>query len=124
MQEYIDELREKVGLTEEQARKAIETIVAKVKTKIPEALHGSIDSIFSGKTGDTAEQKARSFSDQAEDNIKEFRQQAREEIRKFAEEAEERAGEMREKAEDLMKELNERLSGFLHKKTPPPGSNA
>lgn len=120
MQEYINELQEKVGLTEEQAKKAIETIVAKVKTKVPESLHGSIDSIFSAQPSDAFQQKARSFSDQAEETIKEFSGQAREQINKLANEAEEIAGEMQDKAEEMLKGLSDTVSGIFGKKTPPP----
>lgn len=120
MQEYIDELQEKAGLTAEQAKKAIETIVAKVKSKVPESFHASIDGIFAGQTSDNFQQKARSFSDQAEDTIKEFSGQAREQISKLADEAEEIAGEMQDKAEEMMKGLSDKLSGIFGKKTPPP----
>jgi uncharacterized protein YjbJ (UPF0337 family) len=119
MQEYINELKEKAGLTAEQAKKAIETIVAKVKSKVPESLHGSIDSIFSGQASDTFQQKARSFSDQAEESIKEFSGQAREQISKLADEAEEIAGDMQEKAEQMMKGISDKVSGMFGKKTPP-----
>lgn len=124
MQEYIDELQKKAGLTAEQARKAIETIVAKVKTKVPESFHGGIDSIFSAQTTEAFQQKARSFSDQAEDTIKEFSGQAREQISKLANEAEDIAGQMQEKAEEMMKGWGDKMSGMFGKKTPPPSGEA
>ena len=46
MQEIIDQLTEKVGLTPEQAQKAIETIAGYVKDKFP-MLGGAVDQIFS-----------------------------------------------------------------------------
>lgn len=120
MKEYINELQEKAGLTAEQAKKAIETIVAKVKSKVPESFHGSIDSIFGEEASETFQQKARSFSDQAEEKIKEFRSQAKEQISKLADEAEDIAGEVKDRAEDIVKDMSDKLSGMFNKKTPPP----
>lgn len=120
MQEYIDELQRKAGLTAEQAKKAIETIVAKVKTKVPESLHGSIDGIFSGQNADSFQQKARSFSDQAEEKVREFSGQAREQISKLADEAEEMAGQVQDRAQEFMKDLSDKVSEVFGKKTPPP----
>ena len=47
MQELIEQLTEKAGLTPEQAQKAIETIAGYVKEKFP-MLGGAVDQIFSG----------------------------------------------------------------------------
>lgn len=49
MQEIIDQLIEKVGLTPEQAQKAIETIAEYVKDKFP-MLGGAVDQIFSNES--------------------------------------------------------------------------
>ena len=49
MQEIIEQLTEKVGLTPELAQKAIETIAAYVKDKFP-MLGGAVDQIFSNKS--------------------------------------------------------------------------
>ena len=50
MQEIIDQLTEKVGLTPEQAQKAIETIAEYVKDKFP-MLGGAVDQIFNSGGG-------------------------------------------------------------------------
>ena len=78
MEEYIKELQDKVGLTAEQAKKAIEAIVGKVKSKIPESLHGSIDSIFSQQTQDKVNQfsqQAEAYAAQASDTLKTYADQ-------------------------------------------------
>lgn len=118
MQEYIKELQEKAGLTAEQARKAIQTIVAKVKSKVPESFHGGIDSIFGENASANFQEKARSFSDQAEEKINEFRGQAKEQISKLADEAEEIAGEVQDRADEMVKGLTDKLSGMFNQNKP------
>ena len=54
MQEIIDQLTEKVGITPEQAQKAIETIAGYVKDKFP-MLGGAVDQIFSSGSGKSDE---------------------------------------------------------------------
>ena len=54
MKEIIDQLTEKVGLTPEQAQKAIETIAEYVKDKFP-MLGGAVDQIFSSKSDNSGE---------------------------------------------------------------------
>lgn len=49
MQEIIDQLTEKVGITPEQAKKAVETIADYVKEKFP-MLGGAVDQIFMGES--------------------------------------------------------------------------
>ena len=51
MEELIQQLLDKAGLTPEQAEKAAETFIAFVKSKVPPALHGNIDSILGGGSG-------------------------------------------------------------------------
>lgn len=47
MQELIDQLKEKAGLSDEQAAKAIETIKDFVKDKFP-MMAGAVDKLFEG----------------------------------------------------------------------------
>lgn len=122
MQEFINDLQQKVGLTAEQAKSALETIVAKVKSKIPESLHGSIDSIFSGKGSEAAasfQAKAQEFSNQASEKLKEFSNQAKSQLGDFANQAEDLAQGAQQKAEETVKGLGDKLSGLFGKKTPP-----
>lgn len=46
MQEYIQELQEKVGLTEEQATQAVKVLFEKIKSKIPEPLQAMAANLF------------------------------------------------------------------------------
>ncbi len=58
MQEIIDQLTEKAGLTPEQAQKAVETIAEYVKEKFP-MLGGAVDQIF--KSGNSENSTGSSF---------------------------------------------------------------
>lgn len=49
----IDELKEKLtglGLSDEMATKAIETVADFAKTKLPEGMHSMIDEVMAGET--------------------------------------------------------------------------
>ncbi len=48
MQEYIKELQDKVGLTEEQATQAVMVLFEKIKSKIPEPLQAMAANMFAG----------------------------------------------------------------------------
>lgn len=121
LQEYIDELQQKAGLTEEQARKAMETIIAKVKASVPQALHGVIDNMFKaeGTTREEFQQKYQSYARQAEEKLKEFGDEARDQLNDLASRAEDMAGEVQKKVNDAMKGLEDNVSDFLGKKKPP-----
>jgi polyhydroxyalkanoate synthesis regulator phasin len=121
LQEYIDELQQKAGLSAEQARKAVETIIAKVKTKVPEALHGAIDSMFAaqGTTREEFQQKYQSYTQQAEEKLRTFGDQARDQLNDLADKAEDMAQDVHKKVNEAMKGLEDNLSDFLGKKTPP-----
>lgn len=127
MEEYIKELQDKVGLTADQARKAIEAIVGKVKSKIPESLHGSIDSIFSQQTKDKVaqlQQQAEAYAAQATDKVKTYADQAKTELGSLSGQAEDLAHGMQQKAQDAVKDLGDQLSGLFGKKTPSSGDQA
>ncbi|QEH40610.1 hypothetical protein [Chitinophaga sp. XS-30] len=48
MQELIDQLKDKAGINEEQAIKAIEAVKDFVKSKLPPMIAGNVDTWFSG----------------------------------------------------------------------------
>lgn len=49
MQDLINELMTKAGLTEEQAQKAVTTIMNFIKSKLPEGLSDKVEDLMSGK---------------------------------------------------------------------------
>lgn len=48
MQELIEQLKEKAGINDEQAKIAIEAVKDYVKSKVPPMLAGTIDNFFTG----------------------------------------------------------------------------
>lgn len=106
MQEYIDELQQKAGLTEEQAKQAIDVIVSKVKSKVPESFHSAIDNLFAGQTAsDALKQKYQDFSDQASEKLQQFGKEAQEQLNEAAKQATDFAKEVSDKAKDFWKKL-------------------
>ena len=63
MQELIQSLQEKAGLTEEQANKSLLVFIEFVKSKIPPALHGNIEAIL----GKMSQDNASGFTDKMKD---------------------------------------------------------
>lgn len=74
MEELIQSLQLKAGLTAEQARQAADIFVAYVKSKVPSSLHGTIDNVLNskGSIADSAKEKMKHFSEEVEEVAKEF----------------------------------------------------
>jgi hypothetical protein len=66
MQELIQQLQEKAGLTAEQAAQSIIVIKEFVKGKLPPFIAGTVDNWFAGMS-DKTEEKKNSLVDQAGD---------------------------------------------------------
>lgn len=105
MQELIQNLKDRAGLTDDQAVKAIDTVKDFVKSKLPAAIAGNVDNWFSG-LGATAPQprKEEGFVDKAED----FLDDVSDKVEDWTEKA-------KDKAEDIMKEAKDKISGFFDK---------
>jgi hypothetical protein len=52
MDELVKLVSEKVGINEEQARQAVETVVGFLKEKLPEPLAGQLEAALEGDLGD------------------------------------------------------------------------
>lgn len=52
MQEYVRELQEKVGLSEEQAVKSVQVLFEKLKSKIPEPMQQMAENMFMNDSGE------------------------------------------------------------------------
>lgn len=48
MQELINKIKESAGLTDEQAKKSIETVSEYLKSKMPKSFHSQIDNMLNG----------------------------------------------------------------------------
>lgn len=56
MEDLIKKLKESAGINDEQAAKAIETVVNFIKEKLPPIMHGAVDSfINSGSSNETTD---------------------------------------------------------------------
>lgn len=53
MEDLIKKLKESAGINEEQAAKAIETVVNFIKEKLPPMMHGVVDNFISSKEEST-----------------------------------------------------------------------
>ncbi|MCC6186411.1 MAG: hypothetical protein IT256_04590 [Chitinophagaceae bacterium] len=50
MEDLIQKLKESAGINDEQAAKAIETVVNFIKEKFPPMMHGAVDSFINSDT--------------------------------------------------------------------------
>lgn len=51
MEEVIKQVVEKTGISEDQARTAVNTVVSFLKSKLPASIAGQIDNLTSGQSG-------------------------------------------------------------------------
>jgi hypothetical protein len=51
MQELINQVATRTGISEEQARQAVETVLGFLKDKLPVPIAGQLDSVVSGGSG-------------------------------------------------------------------------
>lgn len=121
MDEFIEALIKQAGLTEKQAEKALEVIIGKVKTKVPESFHGAIDSVFGPASNRStandqtnAQSSFGSHSERSGSKLEEFGTEARKRINELAEKVEGLAEETRDKAEELIDLMRDRLNTFLN----------
>lgn len=63
MQELIQQLKDKAGINDEQAAKAIEAVKDFVKSKLPPMIADNVDKWFEGMAGSPTQQAADDFLD-------------------------------------------------------------
>ena len=51
MQELINQVTQRTGISEDQARQAVETVLGFLKDKLPAPIAGQLDSVVSGGSG-------------------------------------------------------------------------
>ncbi len=89
MQELIQQLQEKAGLTAEQAAQSIDVIKEYVKGKLPPFIAGTVDNWFAGVSGKTEEKgeslmdKAGDFLDNAKDTAEDWAEAAKHKVTDF-----------------------------------------
>lgn len=93
MEALIKEICLKTGITEQQAREAVNVTVDKIKVKTPSILHSQIDKILNGESmSDSIKSKFKELSDDADDAFK-----------NFGTKAEEFAGDVKKKIDEVFK---------------------
>jgi gas vesicle protein len=139
MQELINKLMSEVGLTSEQASKALHTVVSHVKGILPPAFGASIDGLLEGKSPIAAgatpyEQasmadKASNLAGDAKDKLTEVAGDAKEKLTEMADQAKEKfaaltsdegiesmknkAEDLKDKAEDMAEDAINKLKGLF-----------
>ena len=117
MQELINKLTSEVGLSADQATKALNTVMDFVKTKIPPAFATNIEAIFTGSkieaTTDSITDKASDLAGDVKDKAINFAEDAKDKLEDFAEEAKDKLGDAADKAEEMAKDAFGKLKGMF-----------
>ena len=93
MEQLIQKIVAETGMTNEQAKKAIELVSTELKSKFPSILHSEIDNVIAGeKFGNTYREKAENLRDKIEEVAKD-------------------AGS---KAENVFSDIRERMNELFH----------
>lgn len=96
MEEIIQKIQEKAGISAEQAALALEAMVEHVKTKVPPFLHDQIDSML-------RKDQKNSFMNKAQ----EWAQQAKKDAEGFGEKA-------KQKSDEWSKEVKDDVDSFMN----------
>lgn len=121
MKALIQELQQKVGLTEEQAIKSVETIKEFIQSKLPPMMHGLVDNFMGSMDDDEDfmdegsgnrewESKASNLASEATEKLEDFKEEAEE----FAKAASEKLGEFANKAEQAADEAINKLKDIVN----------
>ncbi len=98
----MEQLKQKAGLTEDQALKAVHTIAEFIKSKVPPMMHGMIDNFLTGD--ESIMDKMKDIAGTAKDNME-----------GFAKEAGEKMNEWGSKAQDATKDALDKMKDFMKK---------
>ena len=99
MQELIKKLTDTAGLTEEQAKKAVETVSSYIKDRLPDSFKSQIDNLVNGGK----------LSEGVKSKMNEI-------MGDFREKTEDLIGDVRDKTEDIISEVKEKFSDIFSKK--------
>jgi hypothetical protein len=84
MDYLINLIKEKAGVTDEQAKAAAEAVVADLKNKFPQFLHPELDKIADGGDfGDATKKKLEELRDKVEETAKQVGSELREKFNEF-----------------------------------------
>ena len=132
MNELIQQLISKAGLTEAQAIQAVSTTKDFLKTKLPPQMSGMVESFFAGNfdaASASAQSSAKStdWTDKAKDmagdageKMSDFAGKAKDKAEDFAQDAGKKMGEWADKAEDFADDALDKLKGLFGGKNEAP----
>lgn len=127
MNELVQQLVAKAGLTEAQALQATTVTKDFLKTKLPPQMTGMIESFFAGNFDAAAASaaapstpkpddwvgKAKDMAADAGDKLGDFAGKAKDKAEDFAQDATKKAGEWADKAEDFAEDAVNKLKGMF-----------
>ncbi len=87
MQDLIEQLKSKAGLTDEQAAKAVQTVKEFIQSKLPPMMHGVIDNFMGDNKGDDWMDKAKHAAETSKEKVQEFSKEAGEKMGEWADKA-------------------------------------
>ena len=114
MQELINQLVQEAGLTPEQAAKAVQTMAAHIKSKVPPAFAANIDAFLGfSSTQQSGTQQANKSADQFKEKAEEFAEAAKDRFEELAGQAKVKLSDAADKAEVMAKEAMDKLKDML-----------
>ena len=132
MQDLINKLVAEAGLNAEQATKALTTMLDHVKSKLPSAMHGTLDAMLGNATPDAANvnasaepslmDKAGDMAGDAKEKLTDMAGAAKEKFAAFTtpenldhlkEQATEKLDDLKEQAGDMAKDALGKLKGLF-----------
>jgi hypothetical protein len=124
MEELLQQLKEKAGLTEEQSLQSLHVIKDYIRSKVPPMMHGLIDNFLgaalppdmpapaSAKTDTAAD--ADKVTEEAKEKIEGIAQEAKENVEEFAKEATQKIDQWAEKSETAARDAVAKLKGMMN----------
>ena len=129
MQDLIEQLKTKAGLTDDQAMKALLAMKDYIHAKVPPMFSGIVDNFLGDGFKDSSENKspqttpqddfldrANKVTKETTEKIEVIAEEAKEGVEHFAKEATERIDIWAEKGERAAKEVVEKLRGIIEEK--------
>jgi ElaB/YqjD/DUF883 family membrane-anchored ribosome-binding protein len=126
IQELVQQLVQKAGISQEQAAKAATVAHDFIKSKLPPQMASTVDSFFSGaatsagNAATAAEAKAEDWKDKAKgmageagDKITDFAGKAKDKAEDLADDAGKKIGEWADKAEDFAGDAIDKIKGMF-----------
>lgn len=126
IQELVQQLVQKAGISEEQAAKAASVAHDFIKSKLPPQMSSTVDSFFSGAqttagnaaaaaeaTAEGWSDKAKGMAGEAGEKLSDMAGKAKDKAEDFAEDAGKKIGEWADKAEDIAENAIDKIKDLF-----------